>query len=222
MSINSYFNPDPDFDRLYIFGAGGHGRELAWLAGQSWADKIETIFVVDQPEFLCDPVNGIPVVLIENIEPRNAKFVIGIGNPIVRREIEKHMCGKGLEATQLIHPRAELSKDIKLSEGVVICAGCILTVNIFLARHVHINVGCTISHDAQIEEFTTLSPGVHVTGNVHIGSDTFIGAGVNIINGLHNQPLNIGDGAVIAAGSCVIRDVPPGCLVAGVPAVRKS
>ena len=53
---------------------------------------------------------------------------------------------------------------------------------------------------------------------VTIGDNVWIGGGVNIIGGV-----NIGRNAVIAAGSVVIRDVPPDTLVAGNPArvVRK-
>jgi acetyltransferase-like isoleucine patch superfamily enzyme len=64
-----------------------------------------------------------------------------------------------------------------------------------------------------------LSPGVHVSGYVHIGRRVFIGTGVNIVNGKPGKPLVIGDDAIVAAGACVTRDVPPRCLVAGVPAV---
>lgn len=48
---------------------------------------------------------------------------------------------------------------------------------------------------------------------VVIGNDVWIGAHVIILPGIH-----IGDGAVLAAGSCVTRDVPDYAVVGGVPA----
>lgn len=51
------------------------------------------------------------------------------------------------------------------------------------------------------------------TGNVIIGRDVVIGANSTILPGVY-----IGDGAVVGAGSLVNRDVPPGTMVAGVPA----
>jgi acetyltransferase-like isoleucine patch superfamily enzyme len=48
---------------------------------------------------------------------------------------------------------------------------------------------------------------------VHIGDDVFIGARAIILKGV-----NIGVGAVIAAGAVVTRDVAPGDIVAGNPA----
>lgn len=49
---------------------------------------------------------------------------------------------------------------------------------------------------------------------VHIGNHVLIGFGAIILKGV-----TIGDGAAIAAGAVVTRDVPSGCLAAGVPAV---
>ena len=46
-----------------------------------------------------------------------------------------------------------------------------------------------------------------------IGSDVWIGEDVKIIGGLR-----VGDGAIIAAGSIVTRDVPPFAIIGGIPA----
>ena len=48
---------------------------------------------------------------------------------------------------------------------------------------------------------------------VRIGNRVWIGANVTILQGVE-----IGDGAVIAAGAVVNRDVPPRTVAAGVPA----
>jgi acetyltransferase-like isoleucine patch superfamily enzyme len=46
-----------------------------------------------------------------------------------------------------------------------------------------------------------------------IGNHVWIGMNVMVLKGV-----TIGEGAIVAAGSVVIRDVPSHCLVAGVPA----
>ncbi len=48
---------------------------------------------------------------------------------------------------------------------------------------------------------------------ITIGNDVWIGAGAVILPGV-----DIGDGAVIASGSVVTKDVPPRAIVAGIPA----
>ena len=50
-----------------------------------------------------------------------------------------------------------------------------------------------------------------------IGNDVWIGAGAQILRGVR-----IGDGAVIAAGAIVTKDVEPYAVMAGVPAVKKA
>lgn len=220
--INPFHQPHPDFRRLYIFGAGGFGRELAWLAEQSWGRELELIFLVDQPEYLSEPVNGIPVQLLDDVVADGAsRYVIAVGDAGLRRKSAQKCDLLELKPTQMIHPRAEMSTRIALGEGTVICAGTIITTNVVIGHHVHINLDCTVGHDVRIGDFVTISPGVHVSGNVEIGNDVFIGTGANIINGRAGAPLVIGDGAVIAAGACVTKPVEPGALVAGVPAVRK-
>lgn len=50
-------------------------------------------------------------------------------------------------------------------------------------------------------------------GNIVIDDDVWIGYGSTILSGVH-----IGQGAVVAAGSVVTKDVPPYAIVGGVPA----
>ena len=54
--------------------------------------------------------------------------------------------------------------------------------------------------------------------SIEVGNDVYIGYGATIVG-----PCKIGDGAVIAAGAVVTRDVPPYVIVGGVPArvIRK-
>ena len=49
--------------------------------------------------------------------------------------------------------------------------------------------------------------------DVHVGADAWLGARVTVLPGVR-----IGDGAVVAAGAVVTRDLPAGCIAAGVPA----
>ena len=219
---NPFYTPQPGFNRLFIFGAGGFAREVAWLAEQSWGESVELCFLVDQAEYLSDPVNDVPVVMLNDVVAKgDDRFVVAVADAALRRRAAAACGAKGLQPATLVHPRAEASVRNEIGEGSVICAGSVLTTNIRLGQHVQINLDCTIGHDAVLGDYTTLAPGVHVSGNVHIGSDVLVGTGANIIDGSAANPLMIGDGAIIAAGACVTKPVEAGAMVAGVPAVRK-
>ena len=222
MICNPFIRTRPVFNRLYVFGAGGHGREVAWLAEQAWGDEVKVVFLVDNVAYLSEPLNGVSVGLVQDViaSDRDA-YVAAVGDAKLRRRAAAACAAVGLQPASLVHPRVEASRFVSLGAGCVVCAGSILTANIRLGDHVHVNVDCTISHDVDIGDYSTLSPGVHVAGHVQIGKDVFIGTGANIINGSAGAPLVIGDGAVIAAGACVTKSVESGALMAGVPAVNK-
>lgn len=80
----------------------------------------------------------------------------------------------------------------------------------------------TIGNDVAISDnFTAWDSDAHtiigkeesVVQPIRIGNKVWIGANVTVLKGV-----TIGDGAIIAAGSLVNRDVPPYSLAAGVPA----
>lgn len=212
------------YGRLLIFGAGGFGREVAWLAQQCCGEHTDIVFCVDQPRYLSEPVNGIPVRLLEDLAgdiSDQLAYVVAVGNPVERMRVVSLCEPMGMRPATLVHPRVEASRWVKIGPGSILCAGVIATTNIVIGVHAHVNLDCTIGHDVIIGDYATLSPGVHVSGNVTIGTGAFIGTGAAIINGTAESPLSIGDGAVVAAGACVTKPVEPGALVAGVPAIRK-
>lgn len=207
---------------FYIVGAGGHGRELAWLARRCLGNDRVIRFLVEPAFQTAQDVDGITVGTIDDEAlSSGSQFIVAIGDPTTRERLALLVEANGARAATLIDPAAVVSPNAMLGAGSVVCAGAVLTTNIHVGRHVHINSGSLVHHDAIIGDFATLCPGVRIAGHVHIGSGVFIGIGATIINGNEGRPLQIGSGAVIAAGACVTGNVEAGALVAGVPAVRK-
>ncbi len=65
----------------------------------------------------------------------------------------------------------------------------------------------------EYNDFVRLERTPDMFKHVTIGNDVWTGHNVNVMAGV-----NVGDGAVIAAGSVVTKDVPPYAIVGGVPA----
>lgn len=210
--------------RLVVFGAGGFAREVAWLlSGYEHVRDYELLgYVQDGGDG--QVLNGRPVMSWQSFcdLPRDTLVVVGVGSPSDRQDIVKRCVGAGFEFATLAHHNVEMSEFVELGVGSIICCGSILTVNIDIGQHVHVNLDCTIGHDVVVGDFTTLAPGVHVSGNVHIGKSVYIGTGASIINGSSESPLVVADGTVIGAGACVTRSTEPYCLYAGVPAELKK
>src|SRR5215467_6524859 len=68
----------------------------------------------------------------------------------------------------------------------------------------------------EYNEFARLERTPDMFARVVVGNDVWTGHNVNVMAGV-----NVGDGAIIAAGSVVTKDVPPFAIVAGVPATIK-
>ena len=216
---------------LLIYGAGGFGREVAWLASES-ARALASVPGSDPPQvraFIDDArhdeqLNGIDVVSVAEAADRwpGAKVVAAIGSPESRERAIAQAESFGLKAAPpLIAPGVLSSQWNEIGDGSVVAAGSIITVNVVFGCHVQVNLDCTIGHDAILEDYVTLAPGVHVSGHVRIGRGAYIGTGANIINGSEESPLAIGSGSVVGAGACVIREVPANTTVVGVPATSR-
>jgi sugar O-acyltransferase (sialic acid O-acetyltransferase NeuD family) len=209
--------------QIAIYGGGGFAREVAWLVESCNANdqRYEVVcFIDDNPVLQGSMLNEIPVLSLETAHTQfpQARVVGGVGGPSVRHRLMEKAAMAGFGFETIVHPRAERSRWIEIGIGTVICSGTILTTNIRLGQHVQINLDCTIGHDVILDDYTTLAPGVHVSGWVHMGKRVYVGTGANIINGTQDQPLIIGDDAVIGAGACVTKSVPAGVTVVGVPA----
>lgn len=206
---------------LLIVGAGGHGREVAWLAREVHGASVALTFAVERAYLRSDRVDDIQLVTMDTLPDKATHFVVAIGDIAQRRRIAADCEARGLVPATLVHPSVPHSSRVEIGAGSIICAGSVLTTNVRIGRHVHVNIGCTLSHDVVLGDFATLSPGVHLSGHVHAEDDVFFGTGANVINGVAGAPLVIGRGAIVAAGACVTAAVEAGAMVAGVPAVRK-
>jgi sugar O-acyltransferase (sialic acid O-acetyltransferase NeuD family) len=143
---------------------------------------------------------------------RDAGYVLGIGDPAVRRQVVGLLDEAGATAFTAVHPSATLGALVTLGEGVVVCAGATISTNVRLGRHVHVNPNATIGHDAVLDDFVSVNPAAVISGEVVIGEETLVGASATVL-----QNLTVGERTVIGAGAVVTKDVPDKVVVKGIP-----
>jgi acetyltransferase-like isoleucine patch superfamily enzyme len=114
----------------------------------------------------------------------------------------------------------------KIGSPVIIDRNLTYDIQLVVGDYVLIRDNCSIGSNVTIEDYCTLSTEVmlitaghdpvdmsYKAGPIVLKKFAWIGARAIVLPGV-----TIGEHAVVAAGAVVTKDVPPMCLVAGVPA----
>ena len=124
----------------------------------------------------------------------------------------------------------------KISKTCLVCKGCNVAKDLEADDYSLIGINCIIDPKVKIGRYTMLAHDVQIIGGDHvfndpnlpmtfagretikptiIGDDCWIGARSIMLVGV-----KIGDGAIVAAGSVVTKDIEPYSIYAGVPAKK--
>ena len=143
--------------------------------------------------------------LLAGMSPRTKKIIFNF--------FQEHFNITPEMYTSVIH------QDTILCNGVTVGNGCNIsprtTVAPFtsLGNFVTLNRHVSVGHHTKIGDFSSINPGCHIAGLCNIGKGVQIGMGATIID-----RIEIGDNAIIGAGSLVTKPVPANTLVYGSPA----
>jgi sugar O-acyltransferase (sialic acid O-acetyltransferase NeuD family) len=146
-------------------------------------------------------------------------FSVTIGNPHGRIRLALHtkLKAAGLVPTIVVHPFAWVESNAALSDGVTIMGGAFVGAEARLGKEVIVNTKASVDHECVLGDGSQAAPGATLCGLVTTGTNAWICAGATV-----NSRMHIGDDAIVGAGAVVIRDVPPGACVMGVPATPQQ
>lgn len=208
---------------MLIIGAKGFAKEVLEVLHQL-GQLDDVVFYDDVSETLPEllygrfPVLRTKAAASDYFKTIDARFVLGIGQPVLRRNLARQFEAMGGVLTSVVSPFAQIGHF-----GNDIGTGCSIMTNALISNDVQIGSGCIvyfnaiITHDCKIGDFVEFSPGATILGRCKIGSFSQIGSNVTIL-----PNVSIGDNVVIGAGSVVTKDIPSNSLAVGVPAVIKK
>jgi sugar O-acyltransferase (sialic acid O-acetyltransferase NeuD family) len=204
---------------LAIYGAGGLGRELKYwverLPGYAFAGFFDD-FVPRGTAVAGSIVQGgiSDIGSYTGAEPLN--MLVAIGDPATKKKVCDRLSEyRSIVFPVVIHPAAVLDNpgSIQFGEGSIVTAGCVITTDVRVGRHVLINLNCTIGHDSTIGDYSSLMPGVHVSGSVAVGDQVMVGTGASLLN-----HVSLGERVKVGAGAVVLKSVSRDLTVVGIPA----
>lgn len=197
-----------------IVGAGGMARDaLVVLDAIGLASKVSAFFESDA---VWHPrtVHGFQVRRLSELDTRKVDVIVALGSGAARQAIVENLPETTRYPTYL-HPSVTRGRAIDISEGVIVCAGSVLTIDIRIQSHVQINVCNSITHDCDIGAFSTISPGVRLSGNCILGRRVFIGTGASL-----REKVSVADDAIIGMGAVVLTSLSQSGTYVGCPARR--
>jgi sugar O-acyltransferase (sialic acid O-acetyltransferase NeuD family) len=212
--------------RLAVIGAGGFARETLDVVDaleRSSPGRLQVVGVLDDaPSEHAIGVlarRGVGIIgtvqdwLEGHVTHDFDAYVIAIGDPGTRLDLMSRAPSGTRPSAALVHPQAILGTDTVCEDGVIVCAGAVVSANVALGSHTHVNPNATIGHDAVLGRAVSVNPAAVVSGAVVVGDGVLLGASSVVLQGL-----TVGAGAVVGAAACVTHDVEPGATVKGVPA----
>lgn len=206
-----------DLRPLIIVGAGGLGREIAWLVADINRQKPEWDFkgFVDEG-VQGNTVEGYPVLgPVEHLYDMslNIWVVVAIADSRVRMKFVQQIISQGRKLATLVHPSVSMSDYVEIGAGSIICSGTVITTNVTLGQAAIINPGCFIGHDTELQNYVSLMPAANLAGEVKVGEGCYFGLNSCVIN-----RTAIGEWSIIGAGAVVVDNIPAYSLAVGVPA----
>lgn len=197
-------------EKIIILGAGGHAKVIAEAIIKSGNRVIG--FLDDEKLEDTEIYLGIKVLgkINDCINYKNYRFIIGIGNNKVRKEISNKY---NLNWCTVIHPSAIVASDVKIGLGTVIMPGVVINPGTIIGNHCIINTSSSIDHDNIIEDFVHISPGCHLAGTVKVKENTWLCIGTIVKNNI-----TITSNSVVGAGAIVIKDIVESGTYVGIPA----
>jgi len=203
---------------IVVYGAGGHGREIAALIGDlrsAGADWDFRGFLSDDRATWGSRVGGVPVLGDGEWVTRlpGVAVAVAVGDSAARCRVVAGLEGRGVEYPSLVHPAALVMERSSLGPGVIAGAGAIVTVDVEVGEFAVLNIQSSVSHDCRIAPYATLGPRVVLPGGVTVGTGADLGAGAGAI-----PRVSIGEWSIVGAGAVIVRNLPANCTAAGVPA----
>lgn len=209
---------DDDRPPIVIVGTGDHAHVIleAMLAGGRIPSGFLEVEGADSHgSHWCgmDILGDLTAELAWRDELGAARFVVGIGDNIVRADAYERAIRAGLMPESVVHPTATLLGGCNIGAGSQICARAVVGVNANVGVNAIVNTAATIDHDNVLGDHASVGPGAHLAGRVTVGPYTHVGIAASI-----NEGMTIGTRCLVAAGAAVVSGVPDGVRVAGVPA----
>lgn len=200
--------------KVVLVGYSGHAFVVAETLMQI---GFEVVGYLEKVEVASNPFNisylGFEQNLYDLEKIKDFMIFPSIGDNFIREKVMSKLERSSFVIPIAIHPQANISTQIKLGDGTLICRGACINPFSVIGKGVIINTAAIVEHECIIGDYAHIAPGAVLAGNVKIGNGSFVGA-----NAVVKQGVEIGKNVIIGAGAVILKDVPDNLIMVGNPA----
>ena len=197
-----------------------HKNKNKWKHNQHTKDTVQFVQTTNKDKSICKNLKSNVRLFFESVVRFHIIKTGFIPSHTFRKFIYRHVYFMHLGKSCVVYYGSELRAPEKIIVGYGSILGDQITLDarsggIYIGKYVRINSNVSLwtdSHDMNDPYFRSMP---HKRGPITIGDRVWIGPNVTILHSV-----NIGEGAVVAAGAVVTKDVEAYSLVAGVPAKK--
>ncbi|MFN8253125.1 MAG: NeuD/PglB/VioB family sugar acetyltransferase [Ferruginibacter sp.] len=205
---------------MLVAGAKGHAVEIIDVLLRQYTKEEVLLFDNVSESFDMDTISRFRILKtdaeVKQLFEEDNRFVLGTGNPSVRKKLADYLGRLGGQLCSVISPLAVISNwNVSLGSGINIMHGAIIQPEVTIGEGTLINAAALVHHESKIGQYCEICPGAIITGHVSVGDFTMIGSGAVILPGI-----KIGAYVKVGAGAVVTADVEDGVTIVGSPARR--
>ena len=203
--------------RVAIIGAGQYGHVFASYLAEDSSWEVQG-FVDDDRSLGVSATSPYPYLgtvqeMLDGSKRVDAA-VVAVGDNGARLRILSACRVKGIATPSFIHVSAVIGPDVILQGTVYALPMAAVMPHTTISDGVILSMQSAVAHHVNLEDGVFVSTAARVGAAVRVGRRGMVGIGATIMTGV----ARVGDDAVVGAGAVVIRDVPAGATVVGVPA----
>ncbi len=197
--------------KIIIAGAGGFGKEVAWIISRinQVRPEIQVIGFCDDDQSKGADVASIARFIgsVDDVIAKHAGcgYICAIGNNENRKRVMSALDRAGLMPLSVIDPSAVIAKDVAVGHGSFINVNAAISTGSCIGQGVIVNINSSVGHDVMLGDFAQVCPGVSVSGACEIGEGALLGSNSCTIPGK-----KMGAWSVLGAGSVLLRDLEDG------------
>ena len=204
---------------LIIIGARGFGREVFDLAKNTQAFKDGEYQIkgfLDDKSNALDGYQNYPNIL-GNVEDYHIQaddiFTCALGVVEPKKKYAQLILDKGGSFINLVDLQANVRSDISHLKGVLIFSFVFVSVDVALSDFVSLQHFSCLGHDSKVGKWSHMSSYSTITGYTVLEDEVMLQTAAKVV-----PKKTIGKGAMVGAGSLVVKNVKPGESVFGSPA----